>query len=84
MIYFRQKSNIKATVPDCNCFPTDQAPPEPGPFYTHLGSANSLMELRTNMENMSGIRGKGIRMEKVRKCSHHDLINIYSILKFYN
>lgn len=61
----KQKSNIKATVPDCNCFPTDQAPPEPGPFYTHLGSANSLMELRTNMENMSGIRGKGIRMEKV-------------------
>lgn len=66
MIYFRQKTNIKATVPDCNCFPTDQAPPEPGPFYTHLGSANSLMELRTNMENMSGIRGNGIRMEKVR------------------
>lgn len=52
-------------VSDCNCFPPDQAPPEPGPFYTHLGSANNLNELRKNLEHMSGIQGKGIRIEKV-------------------
>lgn len=68
--FFRLKTNIKNTEPNCNCFPADQAPPEPGPFYTHLGSAKSLAELRKNMENMSGIQGKGIRMEKVEHMSN--------------
>lgn len=64
--YCRSKSNTKkATTPDCNCFPVDQAPPEPGPLYTHLGTAKNLNELRTNIEKMSGFLGTEIRIEKV-------------------
>lgn len=59
------KAGITPAVPDCSCFPADRAPPEPGPFYTHLGSAKSLAELRKNTETVSGIRGKGMRIEKV-------------------
>lgn len=31
------KNNIKTEIPDCNCFPPDKSPPEPGSYYTHLG-----------------------------------------------
>lgn len=31
------KNNIKTEIPDCNCFPPDKNPPEPGSYYTHLG-----------------------------------------------
>ncbi|KAJ9581953.1 hypothetical protein L9F63_003706, partial [Diploptera punctata] len=38
----RLKNNVRAEVPDCNCFPPDKCPPEPGSYYTHLGAASSL------------------------------------------
>lgn len=33
----RLRNNSRTEVPDCNCFPTDKNPPEPGSYYTHLG-----------------------------------------------
>ncbi|XP_059475689.1 methylcytosine dioxygenase TET isoform X2 [Neocloeon triangulifer] len=62
----RLKNNIKAEVPDCSCFPPDKSsPPEPGSFYTHLGTAASLADLRKDMETRIGIEGKELRIEKV-------------------
>lgn len=29
--------NNRPEVPDCDCFPSDKKPPEPGSYYTHLG-----------------------------------------------
>ncbi|BES99664.1 tet methylcytosine dioxygenase [Nesidiocoris tenuis] len=57
--------SIKDEVPGCDCFPADHIPNEPGPYYTHLGYAKSLEELRDNMEKRSGLTGKAIRIEKV-------------------
>ena len=31
-----EKAN-KPEIPECDCFPSDKNPPEPGSFYTHLG-----------------------------------------------
>jgi len=53
-------------IPQCNCFPLDQSPPEPGAYYTHLGCANSLKTLRHNLECQTGFNGPAIRIEKVR------------------
>ncbi|KAJ8921002.1 hypothetical protein NQ315_015798 [Exocentrus adspersus] len=53
-------------IPSCNCFPSDQLPPEPGTYYTHLGCANSLQSLRHDLECRTGVKGKAIRIEKVR------------------
>ncbi|XP_071455743.1 methylcytosine dioxygenase TET [Hetaerina americana] len=61
----RLKNNVRAEVPDCNCFPPDKCPPEPGSYYTHLGAASSLSELRKEMEERCGLKGKAIRIEKV-------------------
>lgn len=33
----RLRNNSRTEVPDCNCFPADKNPPEPGSYYTHLG-----------------------------------------------
>jgi hypothetical protein len=33
------KNNSRTEVPDCNCFPADKNPPEPGSYYTHLGKS---------------------------------------------
>lgn len=33
----RTEKGSKPEVPDCDCFPSDKNPPEPGSFYTHLG-----------------------------------------------
>lgn len=30
--------NNKPEVPECDCFPSDKNPPEPGSYYTHLGN----------------------------------------------
>lgn len=36
----RLRNNSRTEVPDCNCFPADKNPPEPGSYYTHLGKFN--------------------------------------------
>lgn len=38
----RLRNNSRTEVPDCNCFPADKNPPEPGSYYTHLGKCDSL------------------------------------------
>lgn len=57
---------IGEEIPQCHCFPSDQNPPEPGTYYTHLGCANSLRTLRHNLECQTGTSGSAIRIEKVR------------------
>lgn len=62
----RTEKGMKPEVPDCDCFGADEKnPPEPGSYYTHLGSATSLAELRADMENRIGIKGRQLRIEKV-------------------
>lgn len=57
----------KKDVPmvECGCFPVDEVHPEPGPFYTHLGAAHTLPELREMLEIRTGFRGGQLRFEKV-------------------
>ncbi|XP_018309963.1 tet methylcytosine dioxygenase-like isoform X2 [Mycetomoellerius zeteki] len=59
------KNNVRTEVPDCNCFPADKCPPEPGSYYTHLGAAASLPDLRNDLERRTGLKGDAIRFEKV-------------------
>ena len=33
----RLEKGSKPEVPECDCFPSDKNPPEPGSYYTHLG-----------------------------------------------
>jgi hypothetical protein len=40
-------------------------PPEPGSYYTHLGAATSLAELRKELEKRLDLKGKAVRIEKV-------------------
>uniref|UniRef100_A0A8D8PW25 Methylcytosine dioxygenase TET n=1 Tax=Cacopsylla melanoneura TaxID=428564 RepID=A0A8D8PW25_9HEMI len=61
----RLKNNMRTEVPDCKCFASDKLPPEPGSYYTHLGAAASLPDLRNDMEARSGYTGKQLRMEKI-------------------
>nr|CAD7569293.1 unnamed protein product [Timema californicum] len=87
----RLKNNVRAEVPDCNCFPPDKlpehlvsdkktaarfrgvwidfealwSPPEPGSYYTHLGAAASLTDLRTDVEKRTGLKEKAVRIEKI-------------------
>ncbi|XP_066157203.1 methylcytosine dioxygenase TET isoform X1 [Euwallacea fornicatus] len=53
-------------IPQCHCFSPDQRPPEPGTYYTHLGCASSLRNLRHNLESQTGAKGPAIRIEKIR------------------
>ncbi|KAI8429236.1 hypothetical protein MSG28_007757 [Choristoneura fumiferana] len=59
------RTNSRTEVPDCNCFPADKNPPEPGSYYTHLGAAATLAELRKDLEARTGLSGKELRIEKV-------------------
>lgn len=58
---------MRTEVPDCKCFASDKLPPEPGSYYTHLGAAASLPDLRKDIEERSGYKGKALRMEKVSR-----------------
>nr|CAD7399877.1 unnamed protein product [Timema cristinae] len=40
-------------------------PPEPGSYYTHLGAAASLTDLRTDVEKRTGLKEKAVRIEKI-------------------
>ncbi len=42
--------------------------PDSGPYYSHLGVASSLPELRSIMEKRTGVEGSGLRIEKVKHC----------------
>ncbi|XP_075970920.1 ten-Eleven Translocation (TET) family protein isoform X2 [Anticarsia gemmatalis] len=61
----RLRNNSRTEVPDCNCFPADKNPPEPGSYYTHLGAASTLAELRKELEARTGLSGKELRIEKI-------------------
>lgn len=61
----RLKNNARAEAPDCHCHLADKLPPEPGSYYTHLGSARTLPELRSQIEHRSGFKDKAVRIEKV-------------------
>lgn len=62
----KTEKGAKPEVPDCDCFGADEkSPPEPGSYYTHLGTASSLVELRADMESRIGIHGRQLRIEKV-------------------
>ncbi|KAG6438971.1 hypothetical protein O3G_MSEX000372 [Manduca sexta] len=61
----RLRNNSRTEVPDCNCFPADKNPPEPGSYYTHLGAASTLGELRKDFEARTGLSGKELRIEKI-------------------
>ncbi|XP_063703014.1 methylcytosine dioxygenase TET [Culicoides brevitarsis] len=57
--------SIKPELPNCDCFKDEKAPPEPGSYYTHLGCAATLADLRKEIEQRVGITGKQLRIEKV-------------------
>ncbi|KAL7049374.1 hypothetical protein ACKWTF_003670 [Chironomus riparius] len=57
--------NNKPEVPECDCFSSDKKPPEPGSYYTHLGCASTVAELRKEIEQRAGLTGKQLRIEKV-------------------
>ncbi|KAL4710500.1 hypothetical protein ACJJTC_008902 [Scirpophaga incertulas] len=59
------RNNSRTEVPDCNCFPPDKNPPEPGSYYTHLGAAATLAELRKDLETRTGLSEKELRIEKI-------------------
>ncbi|VVC88541.1 unnamed protein product [Leptidea sinapis] len=61
----RLRNNSRTEVPDCNCFPADKNPPEPGSYYTHLGAASSLADLRKDLEARTGLSEKELRIEKI-------------------
>ncbi|XP_044750439.1 DNA N6-methyl adenine demethylase isoform X2 [Coccinella septempunctata] len=62
------KAKLKAEnePPPCQCLQPNQSIPEPGVFYTHLGCADNLRNLRKDFECKTGVSGKAIRIEKVR------------------
>lgn len=61
------RTNLKPESPPCDC-KVDQAL-DAGPYYTHLGVAQTIQELRAGFEARTGYQGKAIRIEKARYCS---------------
>ena len=63
-------------APSCDCFKNNNETMEPnvGPYYTHLGFARSLVQLRKIMEdrclgeNFQGDSRQSLRIEKARYC----------------
>lgn len=60
-----EKDKKDVPMVECGCFPADEVHAEPGPFYTQLGAAHSLAELRDGIEGRTGFRGGQLRFEKV-------------------
>lgn len=61
------RTNLKPESPPCDC-KMDHTP-DTGPYYTHLGVAQTIQELRAGFEARTGYQGKAIRIEKARYCS---------------
>ncbi|KAL8616966.1 hypothetical protein ACOMHN_041884 [Nucella lapillus] len=63
----RLRNNRVESVPKCSCLGDDYQFNESmeGPYYTQLGAAKDMANLRRMMEERSGLSGKAIRIEKV-------------------
>lgn len=63
----RLRSNTQEEVPSCNCLGSNTVYDErvEGPFYTHLGAAQSIAGIRKLFEERTGLTGKAIRIEKI-------------------
>ncbi|XP_037932877.1 DNA N6-methyl adenine demethylase-like, partial [Teleopsis dalmanni] len=61
----RLEKGNKTEIPECDCFQSDKNPPEPGTYYTHLGTASTLAELRKELEDRCQISGRQLRIEKI-------------------
>uniref|UniRef100_A0A1A9UGC8 Methylcytosine dioxygenase TET n=1 Tax=Glossina austeni TaxID=7395 RepID=A0A1A9UGC8_GLOAU len=61
----RLEKGNKTEVPECDCFQSDKSPPEPGTYYTHLGTASNLTDLRKEFEERCQISGRQLRIEKI-------------------
>uniref|UniRef100_W8ANR5 Methylcytosine dioxygenase TET n=1 Tax=Ceratitis capitata TaxID=7213 RepID=W8ANR5_CERCA len=61
----RLEKGNKTEIPECECFHSDKNPPEPGTYYTHLGTASTLAELRREFEERCQISGRQLRIEKI-------------------
>ena len=57
-------AKLKELSPTCNCM--EPGGPENGPYYIHLGHAQSLGKLRLLFENRLNTRGDALRIEVVR------------------
>ncbi|XP_073841916.1 ten-Eleven Translocation (TET) family protein isoform X3 [Musca autumnalis] len=61
----RLEKGNKTEVPECDCFQSDKSPPEPGTYYTHLGTASNLADLRREFEERCQVSGRQLRIEKI-------------------
>ncbi|CAD5123778.1 unnamed protein product [Dimorphilus gyrociliatus] len=63
----RLRSNTQEEVPSCNCLGSNTVYDErvEGPFYTHLGAAQSIAGIRKLFEERTGLTGNAIRIEKI-------------------
>eukprot|EP00095_Tigriopus_kingsejongensis_P010881 maker-scaffold86_size395752-snap-gene-2.28 protein:Tk10881 transcript:maker-scaffold86_size395752-snap-gene-2.28-mRNA-1 annotation:"hypothetical protein TcasGA2_TC013798" len=63
----RAKANLKHESPPCDCQVGKGA--DTGPYYTHLGVARTIVELRATFEARTGLQGQAVRIEKARYCA---------------
>nr|CAD7393366.1 unnamed protein product [Timema cristinae] len=59
------KNNVKPEIPHCDCFPSEAYSSEPGLYYTHLGAAASITDLRSDLETRTGVTKNALRIEKI-------------------
>ncbi|XP_044268777.1 DNA N6-methyl adenine demethylase isoform X2 [Tribolium madens] len=62
----RYSSPYENEIPYCNCVKAGRGAAEPGTYYTHLGCANNLINLRHDLETRTGVKGRAIRIEKIK------------------
>nr|CAB3262691.1 uncharacterized protein LOC100181878 [Phallusia mammillata] len=56
----------KSVFPPCACIPDSDGTDDDAPYYTHLGAASSIPEIRKLFEERCGHTGKALRIEKVQ------------------